>query len=261
MRQIGLRPRVGVLRSYAKHFLLLMGLVLALNSRGRLWDIPNEVMSSSAKGEIAEVDIAVMCEAFKDGFLQNGLVIGFHASLPRDDNDYQLFSTSVKDDGMLVSINEQRQLVIYFGKASVGYEITMPDSEFIEDVSNRMVDKDGQTLVDQLSTTMFVTRLDESSDQVALEAMTGSPFLSTVVKIVPLSSFTTVSCDESGTLGLGINGTFAGLDLGKTGKTSKATLLQPIFVERSLASFFILLWLVSLWLTRKSDDTGHANHA
>ena len=189
------------------------------------------------------------------------MVLGLHASLPRDDSDYELFSTSVEADGLFVSINEQRQLILYFGKASAGYEITMPDPEFIADVSTRMVDKVGQPVVDNLDTTIFITRLDDSSDQVALEAMTSSPFLSTVVKIIPLSSVTNVSCDKSGTLGLGTNGTSAGLDLGKTGKTSKASMLRSIYVQRSVASLLVALWLVSLWFTRKREDVEQADHA
>jgi hypothetical protein len=212
-------------------------------------------------GKTEEVDTAVMCAAFKDGLLKTGLVIGLHASLPRDDNDYELFSTSADAEGLFVSINEQRQFILYFSKASAGYEITMPDPEFVADISHRMVDKVGLPVVDNLDTTIFITRLDESSDQVALEAMTSSPFLSTVVKIIPLSSVTNLSCDKSGTLGLGTNGTSAGLDIGKTGKTSKASMLRPIYVQRSVASLLVALWLVSLWFTRKREDSEWVDHA
>ena len=248
------------LRTFSKHILLLIGLLFALSSRGNSWSIPPVVSSVSLGSKNGTVDTAVMCTAFKDGLLNTGLVLDLRASLPRDDNDYQMLSTSLSDDGLFVSINEQRQFVIYFGKASAGYEVTMPDPEFIADISNRMVDRVGRPVVDELSTTIFITRLNESSDQVALEAMTGTPFLSTVVKIIPLSSVINLSCDESGTLGLGINGTFAGLDLGKTGKTSKASMLRSIYVQRSIASLLVVMWLVSLWLTRKIDGVEQAKH-
>ena len=244
-----------------KHLCLVAALLLAITSRGKSWGTPPNLSSVNAGGKTEEVDTAVMCAAFKDGLLKTGLVVGVHATLPRDDNDYELFSTSVDANGLFVSINEQRQFILYFGKASAGYEITMPDPEFIADVSTRMVDKVGQPVVDNLDTTIFITRLAESSDQVALEAMTSSPFLSTVVKIIPLSSVTNLSCDKSGTLGLGINGTSAGLDIGKTGKTSKASMLRTIYVQRSVASLLVVLWLVSLWFTRKREDAEQADHA
>ena len=244
-----------------KHLCLVAALLLAITSRGKSWGTPPNLSSVNVGGKTEEVDTAVMCAAFKDGLLKTGLVVGLHATLPRDDNDYELFSTSVDANGLFVSINEQRQFILYFGKASAGYEITMPDPEFIADVSNRTVDKVGNPIVDNLDTTIFVTRLDESSDQVALEAMTSSPFLSTVVKIIPLSSVTNLSCDKSGTLGLGTNGTSAGLDIGKTGKTSKASMLRSIYVQRSIASLLVALWLVSLWFTRKKEDAGQADHA
>ena len=239
----------------------MAALLLASTSRGKSWGTPPNLSSVNAGGKTEEVDTAVMCAAFKDGLLKTGLVVGVHATLPRDDNDYELFSTSVDANGLFVSINEQRQFILYFGKASAGYEITMPDPEFIADVSNRTVDKVGNPIVDNLDTTIFVTRLDESSDQVALEAMTSSPFLSTVVKIIPLSLITSISCDKLGTLGLGISGTSAGLDIGKTGKTSKASMLRSIYVQRSVASLLVVLWLVSLWFTRKKEDAGQADHA
>ena len=248
------------LRTFSKHILLLIGLLFALSSRGNSWSIPPVVSSVSLGSKNGTVDTAVMCTAFKDGLLNTGLVLDLRASLPRDDNDYQMLSTSLSDDGLFVSINEQRQFVIYFGKASAGYEVTMPDPEFISDISNRMVDRVGRPVVDELSTTIFITRLNESSDQVALEAMTGTPFLSTVVKIIPLSSVINLSCDESGTLGLGANGTSAGLGIGKTGKTSKASMLRSIYVQRSIASLLVVMWLVSLWLTRKIDGVEQAKH-
>jgi hypothetical protein len=236
-------------------------MLVAITSRGSSWNVPPNLSSVNVGGKTEEVDTAGMCAAFKDGLLKTGLVVGLHASLPRDENDYELFSTSADAGGLFISINEQRQFILYFGKASAGYEITMPDPEFIADVSTRMVDKVGQPVVDNLDTTIFITRLDESSDQVALEAMTSSPFLSTVVKIIPLSSVTNVSCDKSGTLGLGTNGTSAGLDIGKTGKTSKASMLRSIYVQRSVASLLVALWLVSLWLTRKRENAEQADHA
>ena len=240
---------------------LLAAILLTLVSRGSSWSVPPNLSSASVGNKVEDVDIATMCAAFKDGLLKTSLVVGLHASLPRDENDYELFSTSVDANGLFVSINEQRQFILYFGKASAGYEITMPDPEFIADVSNRTVDKVGNPIVDNLETTIFITRLDESSDQVALEAMTSSPFLSTVVKIIPLSSVTNLSCGKSGSLGLGISGTSAGLDIGKTGKTSKASMLRSIYVQRSVASLLVVLWLVSLWFTRKKEDAGQADHA
>jgi len=244
-----------------KHVLLAIAILFSITSRGKSWATPLNLSSVNVGSKTEEVDTAVMCAAFKDGLLKTGLVIGLHASLPRDDNDYELFSTSTDANGLFVSINEQRQFILYFGKASAGYEITMPDPEFIADISDHMVDKVGQPIVDNLDTTMFITRLDESSDQVALEAMTSSPFLSTVVKIIPLSLITSISCDKLGTLGLGTNATSAGLDIGKTGKTSKASMLRSIYVQRSIASLFVALWLASLWFTRKREDTEQADHA
>jgi hypothetical protein len=244
-----------------KHVLLVIAILFSITSRGKSWATSLNLSSVNVGGKTEEVDTAVMCAAFKDGLLKTGLVVGLHASLPRDDNDYELFSTSADADGLFISINELRQFILYFGKVSAGYEITMPDPEFIADVSTRMVDKVGQPVVDNLDTTIFITRLDESSDQVALEAMTSSPFLSTVVKIIPLSTVTNLSCDKSGTLGLGTNRTSAGLNIGKTGKTSKASMLRSIYVQRSVASLLVALWLSSLWFTRKREDAEQADHA
>jgi hypothetical protein len=243
-----------------KHVLLAIAILFSITSRGKSWATPLNLSSVNVGSKTEEVDTAVMCAALKDGLLKTGLVVGLHASLPRDDNDYELLSTSADADGLFVSINEQRQFILYFGKASAGYEITMPDPEFVADVSTRMVDKVGQPVVDNLDTTIFLTRLDELSDQVALESMTSSPFLSTVVKIIPLSTVTNLSCDKSGTLGLGTNRTSAGLDIGKTGKTSKASMLRSIYVQRSVASLLVALWLASLWLTREKHDVGQARH-
>jgi len=240
---------------------LVIALGFAFTSRGKSWDIPTDMVSVSTKGQTEEVDNSVMCAAFADGLLKTGLVVGLHASLPRDDNDYELFSTSADADGLFVSINEQRQFILYFGKASAGYEITMPDPEFISDVTHRRVDKSGSAVVDELNTTVFLTRLGFSNENIAIEAFTSSPFLSTVVKVVPLALLSNTRCSGKSNLGLGVDNSTAAIDVGQTGKTSKASMLRPIFVQRSLASLFVVLWLVGLWFTRKSDDVDQADHA
>jgi len=246
---------------FLKHLSLVLSLLFVFMSRGKSWDIPTDMVSVSTKGQTEEVDNSVMCAAFADGLLKTGLVVGLHASLPRDDNDYELFSTSADADGLFVSINEQRQFILYFGKASAGYEITMPDPEFISDVTHRRVDKSGSAVVDELNTTVFLTRLGFSNENIAIEAFTSSPFLSTVVKVVPLASLSNTRCSGKSNLGLGIDNSTAAIDVGQTGKTSKASMLRPIFVQRSLASFFVVLWLVGLWLTRKREDVEQADHA
>ena len=245
--------------NWLKYSSLLLALILAVSSRGKSWDVPNEMVSIGVGSDIKAIDTAVICASFSDGLFKTGLVIGLHASLPRDDNDYQLFSTSSEGDGMLVSINEQRQLVIYFGKS--GYEITMPDPEFISDVAHRRIDRSGNVVVDELNTTVFLTRLGFSNENFAIEAFTSSPFLSTVVKVVPLASLSNTRCSGKGNLGLGIDNSTAAIDVGQTGKTSKASMLRPIFVMRSVASLFVVVWLVSLWLTRKPDVVEQKYHA
>ena len=253
-------PRSGSLKFF-KHLSLVFSLLFVFMSRGKSWDIPTDMASVSAEGQTEEVDTAVMCAAFKDGLLKTGLVVGLHASLPRDDSDYELFSTSAEADGLFVSINEQRQFILYFGKESAGYEITMPDPEFISDVTHRRIDESGNVVVDELNTTVFLTRLGFSNENIAIEAFTSSPFLSTVVKVVPLASLSNTRCSGKGNLGLGIDNSTAAIDVGQTGKTSKASMLRPIFIQRSLASFFVVLWLVGLWLTRKKDYVQQVDHA
>ena len=259
MSHNGLKLGIKFFKKSTKHVFLVIGILMALTSRGKSWETPNDVMSVSVEGAIGEVDTAVMCGAFKDGLLKNGLVIGFHVSLPRDDSDYLLFSTSIEDDGMFVSVNEDRQLIIYFGKASVGYEISMPDPEFISDIRNRSFDSDGNVIIDQLNTTLFLTRFGFSNENIAIEAYTGSPFLSTVVKVVPLASVSNARCSGTGNLGVGIANSTAAIDVAQTGITAKALLLRSIFIQRSTASLFVVAWLVSLWFTRKSDYAGQAN--
>jgi hypothetical protein len=246
---------------YLIFLLVFSALLTAITSRGNSWSVPPNISSTRAGGETVEVNTSVMCDAFMDGLLKTGLVVGLHASLPRDDNDYELFSTADEADGMFVSINEQRQLILYFGQASAGYEITMPDPEFISDVADRRIDESGNAVIDQLSTTVFLTRLGFSNENIAIEAFTSSPFLSTVVKVVPLASLSNTRCSEKGNLGLGIDDSTAAIDVGQTGKTSKASMLRPIFIQRSLASFFVVAWLIGLWFTRKSDDVDQADHA
>jgi hypothetical protein len=245
-----------------KYLFFIAAIMTALTSRDQPLSLKDKMLTSySAKSVSKVIDIAVVCDAFSDGLVKSGLVLFLHASLPRDENDYQLFSTSSKEDGMFVSINEQRQFVLYFGKASAGYEITVPDSEFIADVTGRKFDKSGNPIIDQLHTSVFITRLDETDDQVALEALTGSPFLSTVVTVIPLAQITNSRCDGTSTIGLGVEGTTGGVEIGKIGKTSKSMLMRDFIARRSIASLFVAMGLTFQWITRKIDEDAKAKHA
>ncbi|MCX6116452.1 MAG: hypothetical protein NT027_02840 [Proteobacteria bacterium] len=253
--------RKSILRKL-KYLFLAAAIMTALTSRDQPLNIKDKMFTSYSAKNVSEViDVAVVCDAFSDGLMKSGLVLVLHASLPRDENDYQLFSTSSKEDGMFVSINEQRQLVLYFGKASAGYEITVPDPEFITDVTGRKFDKSGKPIIDQLHATLFITRLDKTDDQVALEAMTGSPFSSTVVNVIPLAQITNSRCDETSTIGLGVEGTTGGVDIGKIGKTSKSMLMGDFIARRSIASLFVAMWFTIQWIMRKKDENAKAKHA
>jgi hypothetical protein len=137
----------------------------------------------------------------------------------------------------------------------------VPDSEFIADVTGRKFDKSGNPIIDQLHTSVFITRLDETDDQVALEALTGSPFLSTVVTVIPLAQITNSRCDGTSTIGLGVEGTTGGVEIGKIGKTSKSMLMRDFIARRSIASLFVAMGLTFQWITRKIDEDAKAKHA
>ena len=256
-----MKLETGSLRTFAKHSLLLIGLLFALSSRDILWIVPANSFPVGVGGKREEVDITNICLVLKDDLLKTGLVLDLQASLPRDDNDYELFSTSADVGGLFISINEQRQFVLYFGKESAGYEISMPDPEFIADVAQRRIDASGNAIVDYMHTTVFVTRTSLSTENIAIEAFTSSPFLSSVVKIVPGALLSNIHCSERGNLGLGIDNSTSAINIAKTGTTSKTLMFRSVFEKRALASLFVALWLLGLWLTRKSEEAEQVDHA
>lgn len=246
---------------YLGPLLLVVSLLLAISSREISWIVPADSFPVKVGGKREEVDTANICLMLKDDLLKTGLIIDLQASLPRDDNDYELFSTSADLGGLFISINEQRQFILYFGKESAGYEISMPDPEFIADVARRRIDASGDAVVDRMHTTVFVTRLGLSTENIAIEAFTSSPFLSSVVKTAPLTSLSNIHCSESGNLGLEIGNSTAAISVTKTGTTSKTSILRPVYIKRSIASLFLALWLLGLWLSRKSEDAEQVDHA
>lgn len=261
MQRRGARPETGSLRTFAKHILLLIALLVAVTSREISWDVPADAITVKASGRREEIDTAKICLLLKEDLMKTGLILDLQVSLPRDDNDYEIFSTSADLDGLFISINEQRQFILYFGKESAGYEISMPDPEFIADVAQRRIDASGNAVGDHMRTTVFVTQLGLSSEFIAIEAFTSSPFLSSVVKTVPRALLSNIHCSERGSLGLEIDNSAAAISVARTGATSKIPILKSIFVKRSFASLSVALWLLGLWLTRKREDAEQADHA
>ena len=85
--------------------------------------------------------------------------------------------------------------------------------------------------------------------------------MSSVVKIVPGALLSNIHCSERGNLGLGIDNSTSAINIAKTGTTSKTLMFRSVFVKRALASLFVALWLLGLWLTRKSEEAEQVDHA
>lgn len=254
--------RNGYLRIKPKrslHGILVIAMLIAISSRGKYWDTPTSVSVVAGQENTGLDESTFVCTAFRDGLNRSGLVFDLHVSLPRDQNDYLVFDTSPNGNALSIQINEERQFVVYFGNADSGIEISRPSPEFAAELNQQTSDLDGNPIFDNLNTTIFLTANNVPTETVAIEGYTSTPFLSSVVKVVPASFITNVACSGMRALDTGIAGSKVGIDMGLTGRTSKAALLRPIYFKRGIASLLILVWLISLWITREEKNSELSN--
>jgi hypothetical protein len=244
----------------AIHSILVIAMIIAVGSRGKHWDMPASMPVYAGQEKIGVDKSTFVCAAFKGGLRRSGLVFDLRVFLSRDQNDYLVFDTSPNGNALSVQINEQRQFVMYFGTNDAGIEISMPSPEFAKELSQQTPNREDDPVFDNLNTTVFFTYLP-STEAVVIEAYTSTPFLSTVVKLVPVSKITNVACSEMRSLGTGITGSKVEIDIGLTGRTSKASSLHPVHVKRGVASLLTLVWLICLWLTREEKNSKSSNKA
>jgi len=245
----------------AIHSILVMAITIAVSSRGKQWDLPAYMPVIAGQENIGADESTFVCTAIKDGLKRSGLVFDLSVFIPRDQNDYLVFDTSPNGNALSVQINEQRQFVLYFGSTDFGTEITMPSPEFVSALNQQILNVGSNPVFDKLKTTVFLTRNNTSTETVSIEAFTSSPFLSSVVGVIPVSSIVNVACSEMRALGIGITGSKVEIDIGLTGRTSKASSLHPVFFKRGVASLLTLVWLMCLWLTREEKNSKSSNKA
>ena len=243
------------------HGILLIATVIAISARGEFWDTPSAVSVVTGQEKKDQNKTSFICDALRDGLMRSGLVFDLHVSLPRDQNDFKVFDTSPDRNALSIQVNEDRQFVIYFGDANSGIEISKLSPEFASELDKQTLGTDGKPVIDNLNTTIFLTGNDVPTKTVAIEAFTSTPFLSSVVRVVPLSMFTGITCSGMRALDPGIAGSKASIDIGLTGRTSKAQLLRPIFVKRGITSLLIIIWLITLWFTREEKNSELSNRA
>jgi hypothetical protein len=244
----------------AIHSILVIAMIIAVSSRGMHWDMPASTPVISGQENIGVDKSTFVCAAFKGGLRRSGLVFDLRVFLSRDQDDYLVFDTSPNGNALSVHINEQRQFVMYFGTNDAGIEISMPSPEFAMELSQQTPNRDDDPVFDNLKTTVFLT-YQPSTESVVIEAYTSTPFTSTVVKLVPVSKITNLACSEMRALGTDITGPKVQIDIGLTGRTSKASSSHAIFFKRGVASLLTLVWLICLWLTREEKNSKSSNKA
>ena len=190
------------------------------------------------QGKSQRVDLTSFCHIFKN--IDVGVSLRFQLSLPRDANDYLVFSTSQNDQRIEFWVNQDRQLFAVY--KSFDWKMSEPIStrSLAQPALKQLVDSIDKTI------TLFPTNLSESNRlAVSIEG-----------HIIPLYEFKQISCDNQGLIGVYISHSPTTITVSVQISNASQVAQRSTVILRSLVSLLILIWFLIKWICRKPNAVG-----
>ena len=215
--------------------LIAIGLALTARFSSESLHQSTELRLVADQGTSQRVDITSFCNIFKN--IDVGVSLRFQLSLPRDSNDYLVFSTSQNDQRIEFWVNQDRQLFAVY--KSFDWKMSEPIStrSLAQPALKQLVDSIDKTI------TLFPTNLSESNRlAVSIEG-----------QILPLYEFKQVSCDNQGLIGVYINNSLTTITVSDQIPNASQVAQRSTVILRSLVSLLILIWFLIKWICRKPN--------
>lgn len=238
---------VGVVRTYFSGaarqsipLILAIGFALTARFDSESLHQSTEIQLATVQGSSQKVDLTSFCPMLK--YVNEGVSLHFKMSVPRDLNDYEIFSTSQSDGGIRFFVNRDRQLIAEHGSNLFGL------SEPIARNPAKGIDVD-------LLVTIKIDPLNEA-DQLVVFKTVNTDNQETYALMEP-KAFNQIICDDQGLIGSAENRspvtvTARGYISPAAQKADRSTILFRAFCSLSLS-----ILLATKWIKRKQIVTGN----
>ena len=196
-----------------------------------------EIRLATVQGSSQKVDLTLFCPMLK--YVNEGISLHFQMSVPRDLNDYQIFSTSQSDGGIKFFLNEERQL--YAVHKSSEFVLSGPVSG-------------GETDLD-ITVSLILDPLLEGRQRVLF--MTGNPDLQQTNSFLSVNEFNQINCDDQGLIGISAKNSMTTMTVRNHISAALQEASRSTVLFRALVSLSLALWLAIKWICRKRPTEGN----
>ena len=244
---------VGVVRTYFSGaarqsipLILAIGFALTARFDSESLHQSTEIQLATVQGSSQKVDLTSFCPMLK--YVNEGVSLHFKMSVPRDLNDYEIFSTSQSDGGIRFFLNEERQL----------YAVDK-SSEFV---------LSGPVVIGHLAPPVFGGEIDlditvsfildpSLGGRQRVIFMMGYPELQRTNAVMSVAEFNQINCDDQGLIGISAKNSMTTITARNFVSQASQEASRSTVLFRALASLSLLFWLAIKWIGRKRVIEGN----
>jgi hypothetical protein len=235
---------VGVVRTYFSGaarqsipLILAIGFAITARFDSESLHQSTEIQLAAVQGSSQKVDLTSFCPMLK--YVNEGVSLHFKMSVPRDLNDYEIFSTSQSDGGIQFFLNEERQLFAVH-----------KSSEFVLSgpVFGGEIDLD-------ITVTLILDPLLGGRQRVLF--MTGHPGLQRTSAFISVNEFNQINCDDQGLIGISAKNSMTTITARNIVSPASQEASRSTVLFRALVSLSLSFWLGIKWICRKQIIEGN----
>ncbi|CAB4783262.1 MAG: hypothetical protein F2732_00210 [Actinobacteria bacterium] len=235
---------VGVVRTYFSGaarqsipLILAIGFALTARFDSESLHQSTEIQLATVQGSSQKVDLTSFCPMLK--YVNEGVSLHFKMSVPRDLNDYEIFSTSQSDGGLRFFLNEERQL--YAVHKSSEFVLSGPVFE-------------GEIDLD-ITVSLILDPLQGGRQRMLF--MTGYPELQRTNAVMSVAEFNQINCDDQGLIGVSAKNSMTTITARKPISPALQEASRSTVLFRALVSLSLAFWLAIKWICRKQATDGN----
>jgi len=226
--------------------LLAVGFALTARFDSESLHQSTEIRLATVQGSSQKVDLTSFCPMLK--YVNEGISLHFQMSVPRDLNDYEIFSTSQSDGGIKFFLNEERQL--YAVHKSSEFVLSGPIV-----IGHLAPPSFGGEIDLDITVTLILDPLLGGRQRVLF--MTGNSELQRTNAFMSVNEFNQINCDDQGLIGISAKNSMTTMTARNHISAALQEASRSTVLFRALGSLSLALWLGIKWICRKQIIEGN----
>jgi len=230
--------------------LLAVGFVLVARFDSESLHSSTEIRLATVQGSSQKVELTSFCPMLK--YVNEGISLHFQMSVPRDLNDYEIFSTSQSDGGLRFFLNEERQFYAVHKSSEFVLSGPIVIGHLAPPVFGGEIDLD-------ITVSLILDPLLGGRQRVLF--MTGNPELQRTNSFISGAEFNQINCDDQGLIGISAKNSMTTITARDHISPASQEANRSTVLFRALVSLSLAFWLGIKWVCRKQTTEGNHGQA